>query len=119
MAQVHHVLTRRDLGAGLGRWFVRGRLDWREWDGEFVVRHDETAATYLLSALAGDALKAMHDGASCLDEIATSVFRDSAPSNGAAAALKAAFADPAEGEQRLLVVLTELERLGLARLELD
>jgi hypothetical protein len=118
MAQVHHVLTRRDLGSGLGRWFVHGRLDWREWDGEFVVRHDETAATYLLSALAGDTLEAMHEGASCLDEIAALVFQDSAPSNGATAALAAAFADPAEGEQRLLVVLAELERLGLARREL-
>ena len=97
---------------------MHGQLDWREWDDEFVVRHDNSAATYLLSTLAGNTLKAMHAGASCLDEIAASVFRDSASSDDVTAALVAAFADPAEGAQRLMVVLTELERLGLARLEL-
>jgi len=118
MAQVHHVLKPGDVGPEVGRWFLRGHLDWREWDDEFVVRHDETAATYLLTALAGETLKALRDGASYPDEIASRVFKDSVSPSSATAALVGTFADPAEEARRLLVILAELEQLGLARLEL-
>jgi hypothetical protein len=118
MAQVHHVLTPRDIGAELWRWSLRGPMDWREWDHEFVVRAGDTGATYLLSALAGEALMALRDGARYLDEIAAQVLHDSTPLSPATAALVATFADPGDDAKVLLAVLTELESLGLARAEL-
>lgn len=117
MAQVHHVLKPRNIGAELRRWSLRGPIDWREWDNEFVVRVADTGATYLLSAIAGEALKALRDGARYVDEIAVRVFHDSAPS-AATAALVATFADPGEDAKNLLAVLAELESLGLAQAEL-
>ncbi len=118
MAQVHHVLKPRDASAELGRWTLQGPLDWREWGDEFVVRVGSTGATYCLSALAGETLKALHSGAAYLDDIAVRVFHDAAPPSAATAALVATFADPAEDAKSLLAVLSELESLGLARAEL-
>jgi hypothetical protein len=118
MAQVHYGLRPRNLSAEFGRWSLQGRFDWHEWDGEFVVRSDRTAATYLLSAPAGETLKAMQGGATFLDEIASHVFRDTAPPSAAMAALVAAFAESVDDAQSLLTVLKELEALGLARVDL-
>ncbi len=119
MAQVHHAgLRPRDAVAELGRWSVAGCVDWREWDGEFVVRADSSAATYLLSALPGATLEAMRDGATYLDEIAARVFSGCAPPSAATAALVATFAETSTDMQSLLAVLAELEALGLARADL-
>lgn len=119
MAHVHHAgLRPLDTAAELGRWSVPGQIDWREWGGEFVVRVDSTAQTYLLSALAGEALKAIRGGAVYLDEIAARVFSDCAAPSAVTAALVATFADGASDSQALLSVLNELQSLGLARAEL-
>lgn len=118
MAYVHYVVKPDNIGAQLGRWSLPGRLDWREWDGEFVVWAEHTAATYLLSALAGETLKALHGGATYLDEIASRVFRDSAPQSAATAALVATFAHSCDDTQNLMAVLAELEALGLTRADL-
>lgn len=93
-------------------------MDWRYWDGEFVVRAGDSGATYLLSALAGETLKALRDRALYLDELAAHVFHDSAPPSAATAALVATFADSGDDAKSLLTVLQELEALGLARAEL-
>ena len=119
MAQVHHAgLRPLDTAADLGRWSVPGQIDWREWDGEFVVRVDSTAQTYLLSALAGEAMKAMRGGATYVDEIAARVFSDCAAPSAATAALVATFAEDANDSQVLLAVLNDLQLLGLARADL-
>jgi hypothetical protein len=119
VAQVHHAgLRPLDAAVELGRWSVPGEIDWREWDGEFVVRVDSTAHTYLLSALAGEALKAMRGSAAHLDEIAAHVFSDCVPPSAATAALVATFAETASDTQILLAVLNDLQALGLVRAEL-
>lgn len=119
MAQVHHAgLRPLDSAAELGRWSVPGQIDWREWDGEFVVRVNSTAQTYVLSALAGEALKAMRGGAAHLDEIAAHVFSDCAAPSAATAALVATFAETASDTQILLAVLNDLQALGLVRADL-
>ena len=119
MAQVHYApLKRTDATAELGRWSVPGQVDLREWDGEFVVRVDSSAQTYLLSALAGEALKAMHGGAAYVDEIAARVFSGCEPDNPTTAALMATFAHSAADSKGLLAVLSELEALGLVRADL-
>ena len=119
MAQVHYAGLRTvDAATEFGRWSVPGLIDWREWDAEMVVRLDSTAQTFLLSALAGEVLKAIHSGAGYVDEIAARVFSDCVPPSAATAELVATFADTASDIQSLLAVLTELEALGLARAEL-
>jgi len=118
MAQVHHVLTQRDVSVELGRWSLQGSIDWREWDGEFVVRCDASAATYLLSTLAGETLKALRDGPAHVEDIGARVFGDSAKPSPATAALIASFADVQSDTQGLLGVLKELEGLGLVRASL-
>jgi len=118
VAHVHYVVRPHDFNAQLGRWTLSGSIEWREWDGEFVVWAERTAATYLLSAIAGETLKAMQGSAAYLDEIAARVFLDSAPPSAATAALVDTFAEPGDDAQDLLTVLAELEALGLARAEL-
>lgn len=118
MAQVHYVTTARNISAELGRWSLRGRLDWRQWDGEFVVRADESAETHLLPALAGETLKALRDGPAHVDDLAARVFKQSARLSAATADLVATFADPGADMQRLLTVLLDLESRGLARVDL-
>lgn len=119
MAQVHHAgLRPLDAAAEFGRWSVPGLVDWREWDGEVVVRAESTAQTCLLSPLAGEVLRAIRGGASYLDEIAATVFADCGPASDATAALVATFADPASDNQSLFAVLNELKTLGLAQAEL-
>lgn len=120
MAQVHYAgLTPPGSAAEFGRWSVPSRVDLREWSGEFVVRVDSTAQTYLLSALAGEALKAMLSGAAHVDEIAAQVFSSCGPDNSTTAALVATFADSMIDSKSLLTVLTELQSLGLARADLS
>jgi hypothetical protein len=118
VAEVHYVLRPRAFSTDLGRWSLRGRLDWREWGGEFVARLDDTGATYLLSTLAGETIKALRDGAGHVDEIAASVFSDSAPHSAATAALVCAFAEVGYRAQDILKVLLELQALGLVRADL-
>ena len=116
MAQVHYAgLKRPDSAAEFGRWSVPGLVDLREWDGEFVVRVELTAQTYMLSALAGEALKAMLGGAAYVDEIAARVFSSCGPDNSATATLVATFADSMFDSKSLLTVLNELQALGLAQ----
>lgn len=120
MAQVHYAgLRSLDTAATIGRWSVPVSIDLREWDGEFVVRAQSTAQTYLLSPLAGEALKAIQGGAIYLDEIAERVLADVDPPSAATAALIATFADVAAETQSLLAVLTELGGLGLVRTDLS
>ena len=118
MAEVHYVLRPRAFSAELGRWSLQGRLDWREWGGEFVVRLDDTGATYLLSTLAGETIKALRDGTTHVDEIAARVFSESAAHSAATAALVCAFAEAGDRAQDILKVLLELQALGLARADL-
>lgn len=118
MAEVHHVLRARAYRAELGRWTMRGRFDWREWDGEFVVRADDTAATCLLSTLAGEIIKAMRDGAVYVDEIATRVNMALAPTSAATAALVATFTQAGSRSHDVLAALHELEAIGLVQVEL-
>jgi hypothetical protein len=119
VAHVHYANLRTDgAAAEFGRWSVPGLVDWHEWDGEMVVRADATARTFLLSALAGEVLKAVRGGAGYLHEIAARVLSDCMPPSAATAALVATFADTASDTKDLLAVLMELEALGLVRAEL-
>jgi len=92
-------------------------VDLREWDDEFVVRVDATGSTYLLSALAGETLKAMSAGAVYVDDIAARIFANCAPPSAATAALAAQFAERNADIADVERVLTELESLGIARAE--
>lgn len=119
VAQVHYASLRADGAATeFGHWSVPGLIDWREWDGEIVVRSDSSAQTFLLSVLAGEVLKAVRSGAGYLDEIAARVLSDCAPPSAATAALVATFTDTASDTNDLLTVLIDLEALGLVRAEL-
>lgn len=119
MAKVHHVLKPRDFSAKVGRWSLQGTVDWREWDGEFVVRVDDTAATYLLSTLAGETLRVLREGPAHVDEISARVFADVEPRSPITASLVATFGEAASDTQVLLEVLAELESLGLARADFN
>ncbi len=118
MAQVRHVLKPRNFRAELGRWSLKGWVEWREWDGEFVLRSDSTAVTVLLPGLAGETIKALRDGPAHLGEIAARVFHSTARHSAATAALVATFAETGSETQRLVAVLAELEGLGLVREDL-
>ena len=118
MAQVHYSRRARNINAELGRWSLQGRLDWREWDGEFVVRADKSAETHLLPALAGETIKALRDGPAHVEDLAARVFKHPARLSAATADLVATFADPGADMQSLLVVLLDLESRGLAHAEL-
>jgi hypothetical protein len=118
MAQVHCVLKPRNIRAELARWSLQGWMEWREWDGEFVLRSDSTAATLVLPHLAGETIKALRDGPAHVDQIAARLFHDTVRPSAATAALVATFTDTANETRRLLDVLTELEDLGLVRADL-
>lgn len=116
MAKVHHVgLTPGRPTEKLTRWSLPVQLDWREWDGEFVVRSERSGATCLLSGLAGETLKALRGGAGYLDEIVARVLLNYAPPHAATAALMAQFADGDAAAQDVLSALQELTALGLVR----
>ena len=119
MAHVPHIEPKkRDAVAAIGRWTVPLRFDCREWDQECVVRVEDTATTYLLPAVAGQAMRAMRDGACYVDEIARRVFAQRRPLRPASAALAATFSEPVADSDHLRTVLTGLQSLGLARVDL-
>jgi hypothetical protein len=119
VARVPHIeLKQRDAVAAIGRWSVPLRFDWREWDQECVVRVEDTATTYLLPAVAGQAMWAMRDGARYVDDIARRVFAHRRPLAAASASLAATFSEPVADNEHLVTVLTALQALGLARVDL-
>lgn len=116
MAKVHHELTAsRDAASEFTRWELPAHVDLREWDDEFVVRVDASGATYLLSALAGETLKAMKAGAVYAEDIAARVFAGAVPPSAATSALIAKFAERDADALQVDRVLDELESLGIAR----
>jgi len=116
VAKVHHVgLTPGRPTEEFARWSLPVQVDWREWDGEFVVRSERSGATCLLSALAGETLKALHGGAVYQHDIAARVLANYAPPHSATAALMAQFADGDAAALNVRSVLVELEALGLVR----
>lgn len=120
MAKVHHgglTPPPHAADAEFTRWQLPAQVDLREWDDEFVVRVDGTGATYLLSALAGEALKAMSAGAMYADDIAKRVFAGCPPPSAATVALTARFAQRNADIADVERVLAELETLGIARAE--
>jgi len=120
MAQVHYVgLTPAAPEAAFGRWSVPAQVDVREWDGEFVLRSPLTARTYHVTALAGEVIMAIRDGARYLDDIAARVLADGGNASQATIELNATFTDGAADMQGLLAVLIELESLGLATADLS
>ncbi len=115
MARVRYAaLNKRSTSAD--RWSISGQMDWREWDGECVVRAHGSAATYLLSPLAGQVLKALRAGACDAESIARWVRAERLRSGSpAAVTLGATFsALEADGPQ-VTAVLAELEVLGVTR----
>jgi hypothetical protein len=116
VATVHHGLTRSGVAAPVQRWSVPTHIDLREWDGEFVARCDASSATYLLSALAGESLRALQAGATSAQQIVARVFdTESPPPEGTTAALAWKFGGRDTEVERVLAVLHELETLGIAR----
>ena len=116
MAQVlYESLNAPAPRAGQVRWSILGQVDWREWDGEFVLRAERSGITTLLAPWAGQVLKALRAGGCDADEIARRLHADRLQSGAASTALTAAFADPAADTQHVAAVLAELEALGLVR----
>ena len=119
MAQVHYVVGSRDRSAALARWLLVGPLDWREWDGEFVVRVDGSGTTCILSALAGETIKALRNGATYVEDIAAQVFADADEQpHAATAALMTRFSGHQQDTQRVLDTLTGLAEAGIVRSDL-
>jgi hypothetical protein len=120
VATVHHGLTRAGAIAPVKRWSVPSHIDLREWDGEFVVHCSVSSATYLLSALAGEALKALRSGARNADEIVQRVFDvNAAPPDDATAALVSLFAGRETEVARVRAILDDLEARGITRAHVD
>lgn len=119
MAKVNHVgLTPTAPGVSESkRWSLPVHVDWREWDGEYVVRSQSSGATYLLSALAGEILRALHSGAASVDEVAARVLINVVPPHAATEALAVQFAGGRADTPSIYAVLAELESLGLAQAE--
>lgn len=116
MAQVHYVVETQDLPSQIGRWSLQGGFDWREWDGEVVVRLHRSGGTFLLSALAGYVLISLRDGAAYPDEIAAQIFGpDAASAPSVSAALSARFSSRAPDVQRVFETLTQLQTIGIVR----
>ena len=116
MAQVHYArLTPADVASALGRWSAQRAVDVRCWDGEYVVRSEATAKTFLMSFVAGKALEAIICGATHLDEIAEQVLRNGAPRSAVTSTLVGTFADVTEANRSLVAALLQLEAIGLAR----
>jgi hypothetical protein len=117
MARVRYA-SLSERGSSDERWSISGQIDWREWDGEFVVRAHRSGITYLLSPLAGQVLKALRAGARYSDDVARLVHAERLQSGSAAAAsLAAAFAVPEAGGPQVAAVLAELEALGVIRVD--
>ena len=120
MAQVHYVLKTQDLRSQIGRWSLQGGVDWHEWDDEVVVRLNPGGGTFLLSALAGYIVIALHDGATYAEEIAARVFEGAhTKSASATAALAARFSADAPETQDVLDTLAKLQTIGIVRSDLN
>lgn len=118
MAQVlYESLNKLGTSAERVRWSILGQVDWREWDGEFVVRAERSGITTLLAPWAGQVLKALRAGGCDADEIARRIYADRMQSGAASTALTATFADPSADAQHVAAVLAELEALGFVRSE--
>lgn len=114
MAQLHCVSMPRNDSVHLGQWSLVGRVDWHEWDGQFVVRSDCTAGTHRLSNLAGETIKSLCQGPAHLDQLASRLRLALVSPNATTAALVTAFTTGGD-TQKLSAVLADLENLGLAR----
>jgi hypothetical protein len=81
------------------------------------VRCNRSSATYQLSPLAGEALKALRAGAAHVEEIVTRVFDEhgTAPVRDTTASLVSMFAGREADVANVQEVLNELEALGIAR----
>lgn len=118
MAKVHHVgLTSALATTEFARWRVPADVDMREWDEEFVVRVNSTGATYVLSSIAGEAIKAMRAGAVFADDITALILSNFDPPSAATLALSAQFSERDAPTKEVLDALRELEALGVARAE--
>jgi hypothetical protein len=116
VAKVHDGLTRNGTPAPVKRWSVPTHIDLREWDGEFVARCNASSATYLLSALAGESLRALQGGATSPDQVVARIFdAEVSPAAGTTTALASMFGGWDTENRRVLAVLQELEALGIAR----
>ncbi len=80
-----------------------------------MVRSDSTAATYRLSCLAGETIKALGQGPAHIDELADRVRHVLGRANAATSTLVATFSAPGSDTRELLEVLVELEGLELVR----
>jgi hypothetical protein len=119
VASVHHVLTSPDVRSEVASWSPSTLLDWREWDGEVVVRSGADGATYLLSPLAGRVLRALLQGAADADDIARHVSVAAARPSAATAALSALFVQHGVDTRQVAAALADLESLGLVRANLS
>jgi cell pole-organizing protein PopZ len=110
-------LTSAHATTGFARWSVPANVDLREWDEEFVVRVDSTGATYVLSSIAGETIKAIRAGAVSMADIAARVLATFDPPSAATQALTARFSDRDAPTHDVLDALRELESLGVVRAE--
>jgi hypothetical protein len=82
-------------------------IDWREWDGEIVVRNERTGSTHLLGPLAGRVLQVLleADGALSVGDIAVRLGQEPAATA------------TADGRAAIDAVLSDFRRLLLAEPE--
>jgi hypothetical protein len=117
MAQVQYAPLRKQSPPDQ-RWSISGQVDWHEWDGEFVVRANGSAITYLLSPFAGQVLTALRAGARHADEVARRLHVQRLQSGSAAAVtLASVFAVPEADVPQVAAVLAELETLGIVQVD--
>lgn len=90
-------------------------MDVREWDDEFVVRVNSTGATYVLSSVAGETIKAIRAGAVFVDDIAARVSAQFDQPSPATLALAERFSERDAPTLDVLGALRELESLGAAQ----
>ena len=100
------------------RWSLQGDFDWREWDGELVVRVDSSGETHVLATPASAVVKAIRGGAVDVEDIAAAVFADCTTRSTVTTALAAKFARNAPGTQRVLQTLAKMQAVGLVRTDL-
>jgi hypothetical protein len=91
----------------------------KEWDEEFVVRVESTGATYVLSSVAGEAVRAIRAGATVVEDIACRVLANFDPPSAATQELTARFSERDVPTKTVLDALKELEALGVVRAESD
>lgn len=118
MAQVHYDFRNPNSFAQPRRWSLTAPLELREWEGEFVVWAAGTGTTYLLSTLAGNTIKYLRDGPAAAADIVERMNKRQESTSRATAGLIAKFARSGGQTHVLLVVLDELEALGLVEVQL-